>query len=695
MTSATMLSEGLLRDGDAVDDNLQAAERAKAKVYDTHLGEDNQESTASLLETLKILEYMVDDDPNGAASVSSPTHWAPIRVSGTGQVSLLTCPMLDMQHQDVWSTSEYGPNSKSSGFIGKELETAVLTAIESQDCFPDLEHHRHSFFTQRDPVDGGQEYLLCLFQNAVKSCQSNFEYQQAYLWWKALQDLRTFCVGDLSRGIFEEGLRDLVQRKQHNINLQRGLLTDFEALAGSVEQLMARYKDILTALEDQRKTLRLKMWYVCDVKHSGTYGDALSVTRALRAMIDIQRQKQPPSIASWARQRLRPLPSNDKAAMQALDTLAAPKDHGGPTKLADQQAELTSRWLTKNSVENFCKGEERIHRFCHEIQKCANRLVGSNIHESPVLWSSNLFRLDKLFFDKGQSVSSTRPWANDDKTAHHSSWSGALAQAPRSPIFPGIASAPFSDFRKVPKPFPVSPEIVYGAPALSSAATAPVLPLGSRLPPTLQQATSPPHDPRMSMPDLQTPCTKELNDPRKAFASQIKRALLPLLLSDLGYLLWISGSETDSWINRDNLGHATHDPMATCNLQSSYASLSIENSPNARQGDALSDSTITAPQHERESGTLGTSEQLHAEGVKDHAEIPARHLPPEVAEDRPLFPFPDVFSSILERVSFCQDPYKKLDLLSELQSLVCSSLEASSHRNSPFTTQCKRTLPRS
>src|SRR6202042_1498096 len=78
------------------------------------------------------------------------------------------------------------------------------------------------------------------------------------------------------------------------------------------------------------------------------------------------------------------------------------EEHGGPNKLSDDQAEKTLKWLSQYGIENFCKGEERIHRFCLEIDTCVNKLVGDSLMEGPVLWSSELYSRDKHILDGGR-----------------------------------------------------------------------------------------------------------------------------------------------------------------------------------------------------------------------------------------------------------------------------------------------------
>ena len=109
------------------------------------------------------------------------------------------------------------------------------------------------------------------------------------------------------------------------------------------------------------------MWYISDVRHSGTYEEALLVTRALRSMATSKRSKHLDSLTNRARQRLQGSAFHKRAEAQTLEAITAPGNYGGLSKLADEQIEITSRWMTRESIKNFCRGEERIHRFCYEI----------------------------------------------------------------------------------------------------------------------------------------------------------------------------------------------------------------------------------------------------------------------------------------------------------------------------------------
>jgi chromatin assembly factor 1 subunit A len=82
-----------------------------------------------------------------------------------------------------------------------------------------------------------------------------------------------------------------------------------------------------------------------------------------------------------------------------MNVMKAPSNQAGPTKLADDQVDLIRKWLTHNNIDNFCKGEERIHRFCYEVGTSINRLVGETMAETPVLWASELFHKERAKYE--------------------------------------------------------------------------------------------------------------------------------------------------------------------------------------------------------------------------------------------------------------------------------------------------------
>lgn len=82
-----------------------------------------------------------------------------------------------------------------------------------------------------------------------------------------------------------------------------------------------------------------------------------------------------------------------------LDTLFAPSDLSCPKKLNDKESDATEKWLEDKQIQNFCTGEEIIHRFSYEVDELVKRVIGDALSNHPskcqsYLTPSLLFRAD-------------------------------------------------------------------------------------------------------------------------------------------------------------------------------------------------------------------------------------------------------------------------------------------------------------
>lgn len=81
------------------------------------------------------------------------------------------------------------------------------------------------------------------------------------------------------------------------------------------------------------------------------------------------------------------------------DAMFAPVEYAGRNKLSDREAEATKKWLDGQQIQNFCTGEERIHRFSCEVDDLVKRVIGDALsgcrnRGQSLLTSSPLFRGD-------------------------------------------------------------------------------------------------------------------------------------------------------------------------------------------------------------------------------------------------------------------------------------------------------------
>ena len=529
-----------------------------------------------------------------------------------------------------------------------------------------LEHNQTS--DQSDP-------LADLMKASMESAQANLQFSTAHYWWQTLGIYRNFISSTEPRTAYSSLLRDVAEDLHRRLEAATHAAEVSELRLRSLENLRKYQTHLLAKVEGQRKALRVKMWYLSDVIHSATYEEALHVTRALRAMVSSKRAKQPASMAKWARQRLRGPTAFARPEVQTLEAISAPKDYGGHSKLADEQIELTSRWLTRRSIENFCKGEERIHRFCFEVQKSMNKMAGPNSVRNPVLWSSNLFRREKASFDAQRSMlmsgAYTSPAAGlfpSLSSFEHGRFNTAVLDSSDLPV-KGLgspkarpASNSFSTFWNTSQPSPAFTGFGHGTPSpLPPTPTSPrsrsTKPFNSTS--SLQGTIPFPSQTSLGDRTSQSNNETEMLPGKVAFAEDIKTSLRSLLISDLGYLLWKQGSETDAWIN-DCIANQSDYEAEEKRLGSEAAPDSV--------GKVKSSERV---HHQDEPSNETQSPSLHNRGV-------ATSLAGPHQEKESLFPFAEAYAVLLQKMSLSPDPRVKLQSLYELEDLIIKSLQNSS-----------------
>lgn len=561
-----------------------------------------------------------------------------------------------------------------------------------QEAITRLIVHRDAF---RDPIDDlnaktgdlndNATILKNLFKSVMSHCEANLDFTNSLFWWKNIHLLERLSSSPYSTVYLDTILEAIAMDLRASIDALTKATEQNRAWCHSLHCVQKFQIRDIHKLENARKALRVKMWYVSDVIHSAPYEEALHVTRALRAMTSSSRMKQPASI-SWARQRLRNSAGQDRSAAQTLEALAAHRDYGGLSKLADEQVEQTSRWLTRNSVENFCKGEERIHRFCFEVQKCVNKLAGLNLLDSPVLWSSRLFGREKLMFDARLPASRNfdLPYKNSTPNAYASNHSAFI---PSQSSYSSFASSSdpygfrsdnnpdhFTRIWDLPK---TSVEFNATAPAAKSKINSSGL-TSLRLPSTAQQSSaSPGHT------SSYRTLSEEVINAKKSFTHQIKKLLHSLIISDLGYPLWTQGSETDAWINLQHLNEA---PVLKQPQQVPPDAVELKGPRRTRDSNTTlseSDHSVSTFREQQQPEIVCSQHRrIHAPGdTTNVSNIPGSTVRSDAQANGSIgqgyespFPYSDAYRVLLEKFSFSPDPYTKLQILSELEVLVLNSI---------------------
>ena len=592
----------------------------------------------------------------------SQSAWAFIYYSGDGTKLTLLNPTKTRKDKDLETSHPLGDLEVLKTGIVKLLGQAV------RSDFPELVT---PIRTDYNPASSQSDPLIDLMKASVDNAWSSLDFDAANLWWQTLGIYRNYVSSMGSRIAYPSLLRDIADGLQRKIDKATQAGEAGERQLRSLESMRKHQIYVLADMEGQRKALRIKMWYSSDVRHSATYEEASHVTRALRAMASSKRAKQPASMASWARQRLRGSGAFARSEAQTLEAISAPKDYGGQSKLADEQVELTSRWLTRRNIENFCKGEERIHRFCFEIQKSINKIAGLNPVKNPVLWSSNLFRREKASFDAHRFITSAHiPPLMGFRPSSTSYENGRLHLAvldspdPHAKVFGSPKSKPASNnsggFWNIDQPSPAS--IGLGThPHLPPTPTSPVRYWSSN--PFTSTSPSPETVPFLSSSNLgdrnfQANNEADFSPTKVAFAEDIKMSLRSLLISDLGYLLWKQGTETDVWVNACIANES--DPGIMEKIFESKLSTEVVGQDKPAEfvdrQDESSDETRSVNQHKKVEYSL----------------------PVPYEDTSKPFPFSEAYALLLRKMSLSPDPRTKLKLLHELEGLMLRSLQVSS-----------------
>ena len=677
MTSTTMLSEYALvgsdsGQGQAEDETSNARHKAGSST-NVACGSSN----TALSDACQSIAMALDSQAR-CLSIDDTSNWAFVRVSENGLN--ISSTSIDNEQLDMKEAPQNAQTSEKQPYknIYDKLDNAISEVVGNapEGTYPWAFDHT--------PESENPATLYSLLESAMTSCQSRSDYNAAYFWWQTVQIIDELGQREGSEVAANQILNylagkktSLISRSNRAIELLGNEVHYFEALA-------AHQKKQFQATRARRKAIRDKMWYTLDVKHSKVYEDALNVTYALRLMADTKRTfKRPFATTKWARQRLRTSNSHDKSQSQALETLVSPEEYGGFSKLNDNQVESMTRWMTKNSIENFCRGEEFIHRFCQEIERCVNKLAGPNLVDSPVLWSSDLFKYEKGLFKTRRTDSYAMQEANP--TAGRRTSSG-IDPAVLSATIPSISSTPLAlrnlavntpksinSFWQATKP---ASHFMEGMPYFKQPQYSPLKNSASMYSTTADSVgqypkTTTSHESLLSQP------VREVSEAHKAFANQIKTTVTALLLSDLGYMLWNGGSETDMWINENNPGESIRSqslPHAPPIIAEPLSEAST-----SAPSDALSDSTITINQHDKPDDQTSTQPTRVDESRHSDPENADRQSKHQTDTSKKLpFPFFNAFKSLLTKFSLTSDPSVKLEILAELESLLMFSIESSS-----------------
>ncbi|KAK2033063.1 hypothetical protein LX32DRAFT_129812 [Colletotrichum zoysiae] len=566
--------------------------------------------------------------------------------------------------------------------------------------------------------------LIAMLTAASAQSRAQADFVSAHLYWKTLQQLNALTSESLRRNgfaillnIFSRGPRDSIRRCASAIE-------EYDAWLVWLKQSQERHEGLIDAMMRRLRALRDKMWYVTDVRNSAPYEQSRNICAALKTM------GMPRRYNSYQRNRAhlsRGAASSYlyRTETQIMDLLAASEEQGGPNKLSDDQADKTSRWLQQAGVENFCCGEERIHRFCCEVDTCISKLVGESIMDGPVLWSSELYQRDRRNLETSRSgprdrdhpfddtasvmsdpdrrfMSTGRPGSVRDlrgMSAHNSSQqsfdSGSYRFSRASTVLSDIIDG--QDYFGVSSPVhTIDSSSTFWSPfqsaispsSTTSRAQSPTTSM-TNLSSVFQnpqhhsmgsQASQSTGRPGTSASSNETIHQQRLSEEKARFLNELRQTLVSLLLSDLGTLVFSRGSETDDWFS--TLGQECIDRRDALDRRARRAGKSGKLSlrPRVIEKKKSFGNLRGAGETDKNSETTETSSAPgnDSPATSDPVSTRPKQTP---KESTPEFPFKKAFQRLLRMFSVHPNPYAKLNALYELQQLIIASLASGSRRS--------------
>ncbi|KAK6354614.1 hypothetical protein TWF696_003755 [Orbilia brochopaga] len=516
-----------------------------------------------LIEEYEVPEELIEEDENQSKKFSNRTSAATNRKHAAPVASTVTS---FIQDQNPYYQAAGGLSALFNGSPERERQRLDIP-LDSNERL------------RQASKEGNPDVLLTMLAAAQSQCMARGDYVDGQIFHRAI----TILLRKLEPSLTRNGFAPLLHI------LSRGFRVSIEKSAACIEHLEAWFVWLTMAAERHDsatnemlqliKALRVKMWYVTDVRNSAAYDDARNVAMALKKMAIPPKTKDGRPISQQRSKgglthRISTSNFSLLKSDSLIDTLAAPVDNGGPNKLSDDQAEVTSTWLKKYAITNFCTGEERIHRFCCEIDKCVNRLVGKEILTGPVLWSSELFARDErelanirkkgefhLAGVGGLSMAMDDVDAEGEKNklrpkASASDLFGLGIGRPRSQSIVSTLSALSTTPSARPKSTRISDSFMdktdlfnMPTPQLSMEST-PTSAFWSPFGNITPLAGSPSRSKTSNVPTLNKSRSMDgENQEKRAFLNSLKQSLIGLLLSDLGLDVWSQGSETDGWFS--------------------------------------------------------------------------------------------------------------------------------------------------
>ena len=231
------------------------------------------------------------------------------------------------------------------------------------------------------------------FDQRIANLEERSEFVAAHAWFRKFRCFHAISLETSGPDVLLRLLHDVEKSNKRSLGLSTAVSDLCDGWLRFIQPCIEASTKELLACGDSTRYLRDKMWYVADVRTSAAYDEARAVASALKVMGKPKRPPRTrlaPPLRHWSGPKLSNTNLHLKTEAQILELLSASPDHGGPNKLGDDQSRALSTWMERHSVENLCRGEERLHKLCMEIRKAVDQLTA----EGSTLLSGPLFARD-------------------------------------------------------------------------------------------------------------------------------------------------------------------------------------------------------------------------------------------------------------------------------------------------------------
>ena len=604
--------------------------------------------------------------------------------------------------------------SKLAKYRAKTQKGETAPAGKTDDNSPKSSFNGDATQADSPAVDSSsQPVLIEMLRAATSQSKAQADYVSAHMYWQTLRQLTVIEPVSLRWNDFATLIRAFAREPLDSMHTATAAVEEYDAWLVWLRLCQERQESSIHRMMESVRFIRDKMWFATDVRNSKEYTNSREICHALKTMGMPRRWR---SLQQSRSTNIRTSGSSylHRTEAQVMDLLASTEEQGGPNKLRDDQVDMTAAWLRQRGIENFCQGEERIHRFCCEVDKCVSKLIGDTIREAPVLWSSELFRREKLTHHRTRVHERTSSLSGDEaasistegdrRATHASSRTHPHVRDSRGiPVTPGpylvepgrinfTRPTSLSDVVDSPEYWDKSSPVytndsfsTFWSPfqgngisiSRNQSPTTSLTNLSTTFSGSLHHGPAPSSSsvstrPGTSASSNDTVYQQRAEDKKTRFLSGLRKTLVGLLLSDWGTSLLSQGSETDVWFR--DLGQQCIERKDAMERRSHR-----KEEKKDKDGHSRNSTRLRVIEKKKSFSNLRSAGEQAAEprcetSPAEHAFASAGATSNAARMDAGDFPFKKAYAKLLDIFSVSPNPYEKLRALNELEGLIVASL---------------------